>query len=241
MRIALMVIRLILRVPYYFLGILWYGKSSKVSFEQAFAFVKKVTKSANHAGRVKIEAYGLENLPERDGFVMFPNHQGMFDVLVFLEACPRPFSFVMKKEVSNVILLKQVAHALKAYSMDREDIRQSMKVINAMTEDVKAGRNFLIFPEGTRSRKGNQLLEFKGGSFKSATRAKCPIVPCALIDSFKPFDENSIRPVTVKLIYLPPIYYEEYQGMKTTEIAAEVKRRIEEAIAQENGISMVRP
>ena len=37
--------------------------------------------------------------------------------------------------------------------------------------------------------------------------------------------------MTVKLYYLKPMYYEEYAGMKTNEIAAEVKRRIEEAIA----------
>ena len=153
-------------------------------------------------------------------------------MLVFLDSCPRPFSFVAKKEASKIILLKQVIKALGAYAMDRDDIKQSMKVIMSMTEDVKKGKNFLIFAEGTRSRKGNQLLEFKGGSFKSATKAKCPIVPCALIDSFKPFDETSIRPGTVKLIYMPPIYYEEYQNMKTVEIAEEVKRRIEEVIKQ---------
>lgn len=232
MRIALMVIRLIIKVPYYFFQIWWCGKSKKRTFEESFQVMKKVTKKANHAGRVIVESYGLENLPKEDGFVMFPNHQGMFDVLVFLDSCPRPFAFVIKKEARNIILLKQVADGLGSYAMDREDVRQSMKVINAVTEDVKAGKNFLIFPEGTRSRMGNQLLDFKGGSFKSATKAKCPIVPCALIDSFKPFDENSIRPVKVKLIYLPPMYYEEYKDMKTVEIAAEVKSRIEKAIAE---------
>lgn len=230
MRIALMVIRLILVAPYYFLKIWWCGVSNKISFEESFELIKKVTKKANHAGRVTIETYGLENIPEEDGFIFFPNHQGLFDVLVFLESCPRPFSVVVKKEVKNVILLKQVFKALGAYAMDREDIKQSMKVISAVTEDVKKGKNFIIFPEGTRSRKGNELLEFKGGSFKSATKARCPIVPCALIDSFKPFDEKSIKPVTVKLIYLPPMYYEEYKDMKTVDIAEEVKRRIEETI-----------
>ncbi len=76
------------------------------------------------------------------------------------------------------------------------------------------------------------MLDFKGGSFKSAVKAQCPIVPCALIDSFKPFDEKSIKPVTVKIIYLPPLYYDEYKGMRTVEIAAEVRRRIEETIGQ---------
>ena len=101
-----------------------------------------------------------------------------------------------------------------------------------MAEEVKKGRNFLIFAEGTRSKMGNRLLPFKGGTFKSAMKAKCPIVPCALIDSFKPFDENSIAPVTVKLIYLKPIYYEEYSAMKTPEIAEMVKHRIEDAISE---------
>ncbi|MGN1196344.1 MAG: lysophospholipid acyltransferase family protein [Acetatifactor sp.] len=229
-RIILMVLKLFFRVPYYMFGIWWCGRKKDYNLEKSYAFVKKVTQAANKAGRVTIETQGLENIPEENGFIFFPNHQGLFDVLVFLESCPVPFSFVIKKEASKVILLKQVIAALRSVSIDREDIRQSMQVINQVAEEVGKGRNFLIFAEGTRSKQGNQLLPFKGGTFKSAVKAKCPIVPCALIDSFKPFDENSIAPVTVKLIYLSPIYYEEYHMLKTPEIADLVKSRIEEAI-----------
>lgn len=226
-----MVLRLFYKVPYYMFRIARYGKKQD-NLEEAYTFIKKVTKDANRAGRVTIESHGLENIPKENGFIFFPNHQGLFDVLVFLESCPVPFSFVIKKEASNIILLKQVGAALRSLAIDREDIRQSMQVINQMTEEVKKGRNFLIFAEGTRSKMGNKLLPFKGGTFKSAVKAKCPIVPCALIDSFKPFDESSIAPVTVKLIYLKPLYFEEYAGMKTTEIAEIVKQRIEAAIAE---------
>lgn len=229
-RIALMVFRLLYKAFYYFYHICKCASRENISYEEGFRWIKRTTILANRAGRVKIEAHGLENLPEKDGFIMFPNHQGLFDVLVFFESCPRPFAFVIKKEAANIILLKQVREALGSLVMDREDIRQSMKVIQTMAEEVKKGRNFLIFPEGTRSRQGNHTLEFKGGTFKSAVKAKCPIVPCALIDSFIPFDEKSIRPVTVHLYYLKPLYYEEYQNMKTTEIAEEVKRRIDEQI-----------
>ena len=229
-RIAFMVVRLLYKAFYYFYHICKCASREDISYEEGFRWIKRTTILANRAGRVKIEAHGLENLPEKDGFIMFPNHQGLFDVLVFFESCPRPFAFVIKKEAANIILLKQVREALGSLVMDREDIRQSMKVIQTMAEEVKKGRNFLIFPEGTRSRQGNHTLEFKGGTFKSAVKAKCPIVPCALIDSFIPFDEKSIRPVTVHLYYLKPLYYEEYQNMKTTEIAEEVKRRIDEQI-----------
>lgn len=227
-----MVIRMFFQVPYYVARIWWCGVSKKISYEKGFQITQRATKKANRAGRVTIQAIGAENLPEKNGFMLYPNHQGLFDVLVFLESCPRPFAFVIKKEASKVILLKQVIAALGSISIDRKDLKQSMEVINLVSEEIKKGRNFLIFPEGTRSKQGNTLLPFKGGSFKVATKSKCPIVPCALINSFKPFDENTIQPVTVTVLYLTPIYYEEYQTMKTNEIADLVRERITLAIQE---------
>lgn len=231
MRIAMMVIRLLPIVPYLMLKLWLCSVCDKISYLTGYKVSRQITRLANWAGRVTIEAHGQENIPKENGFIFFPNHQGLYDVLAILQSCTTPFAFVIKKEASQVILLKQVIGALGSIVIDREDIRQSMMVIKQVTEEVKKGRNFLIFAEGTRSRNGNKLLDFKGGSFKSAVKAQCPIVPIALIDSFKPFDEKSIKPVTVKVIYLPPITYEEYKGMKTVEIAAEVKSRIEKAIA----------
>ena len=227
-RIILMVLKNILLVPYYWCRLCYYAfHVDKYPELTRFKFLKEIVKRANRGGNVTIEAYGRENIPEENGFIFFPNHQGLYDVLAIVEACPRPFSVVAKKEVANVPLLKQVFACMKAYMIDRSDIRQSMQVISNVTAEVKKGRNYLIFAEGTRSKKGNHMLEMKGGSFKSATKAKCPIVPVALLDSFKPFDTSSTAPVTVQVHFLKPLYYEEYKDMKTTEIAKEVKERIE--------------
>lgn len=229
-RIIYLIMKCFYIVPIWFLKICWYGKSDRYTEEQKYGLLQKITTKVNKAGRVIIEPHGLSNLPKENGYIMFPNHQGMFDVLTLLETHKRPFSVVIKKEAENVILLKQVIRLLKAQVIDREDVRQSMKVIIQMTKEVKEGRNYVIFAEGTRSRDKNNLLEFKGGSFKSATNAKCPIVPVALIDSYKAFDTNSIEPVTVEVHYLPPLYYDEYKDMKSVEIAKEVKCRIETVI-----------
>ena len=184
------------------------------------------------SGRVDLEIHGEENLPKENGFIMFPNHQGMFDVLILIKVMENPITAVLKKELVNIPLLKQIIACLGAIPLDRSDARQGMKVVLQVAEEVKAGRNFIIFPEGTRSREGNKLLEFKGGSFKSAQKAKCPIVPVALIDSYKAFDTGSIKRVKVQAHILEPLYYEDYQDMKTTEIAALVKSRIEAVIAE---------
>ena len=75
------------------------------------------------------------------------------------------------------------------------------------------------------------MQEFRAGSFKCATRVKAPIVPVAIIDSYKPFGVNSLRRVKTQVHFLEPILYEEYKGMSTQEIADLVKSRI--AVAME--------
>lgn len=232
MRIALMVLRRIHLVPYMFFRIWRAAKKYNGDYMPGFLAAKKIASEGIQAGNITLETHGLENLPEKDGFIFYPNHQGLFDSLTFFASCPRPFALVIKKEASRIILLKQVLEATGSLSMDRDDIKQSMQVINQVAREVAEGRNYIIFAEGHRSREGNKLLDFKAGSFKAAQKAKCPIVPCALINCYIPFDEKSIRPVTVKLIYMKPMYYEEYKGMKSADIAEEVKRRIEETIAQ---------
>ena len=69
----------------------------------------------------------------------------------------------------------------------------------------------------------NKVCDFKAGSFKIALKSHAPIVPIALIDSYKVFNSFHIRPITTYVHYLKPICYEEYKGMKTQEIADLVK------------------
>ncbi len=229
-RIILMIIKRIFIAPYWLYLICKYGNTEKYSEEERYRVLSNIVKKVNRAGNVKIISEGKENLPKENGYVLFPNHQGLFDALVLLETNRQPITFVMKKEIENQWFIKKIIKLLQAQIIDRDDIRQSMGVINTMTKEVKEGRNYVIFAEGTRSRKGNELLDFKGGSFKSAVNAKCPIIPVAIMDSYKVFDSKSIKKATVRMAYLKPIYPEEYNKMKTTEIACIVKERIGEYI-----------
>lgn len=230
-RIMLMVAYNILLVPYMWFKLCYYASHvDKYTEEERYKVLRFIDSCAIKGGRVTIDVHGQENIPEENGFMFFPNHQGLFDVLSIMAACPRPFSVVMKKEIQNIPFLKQVFACMKAYAIDRDDVKQAMKVIIQVTKEVKEGRNYLIFAEGTRTKDPNHVHEFKGGSFKSAMKAKCPVVPVALIDAYKPFDVKSIEKVTVQVHFLEPISYEEYKNMKSVELAAEVKSRIEKVI-----------
>lgn len=232
-RIIMMVFRNLFLVPYMWIRLCYHASHvDKYKEEQHYELLKYITHRANKGGNVTIDEYGVENIPDENGFMFFPNHQGLYDVLAILDVCPKPFSVVAKKEIANIQFLKQVFACMKAYMIDRDDIKQSLQVIINVTNEVKKGRNYLIFPEGTRSKNGNELLEFKGGSFKAATKAKCPIIPVALIDSFKPFDTNTTSQVTVQVHFLKPLYYEDYKDMNTKEIAALVRERIQSTIRE---------
>ena len=80
------------------------------------------------------------------------------------------------------------------------------------------------------------MSPFHGGTFKSATKSKCTILPFALIDSFRVLDHNGIEPVKVQLHYLKPIPYEEYKDMSTNEIAIMVHDRIEKKLVEVGAI-----
>lgn len=226
-RILLMIFSNLFRLPQLLIKLWKYAAHvDKYSNEERYSFLRETESYANKGGRVEILASGVENIPKEKGFIFYPNHQGLYDVLAMVAVCERPFSVVAKKEVSEVPLLRSVFKVLGTLFIDRKDVRQSMQVIMQVTKEVKEGKNFLIFPEGTRSKQGNMVGEFKAGSFKAATKAKCPIVPVALIDAFRPFDTKSVNPVVVQVHILEPLLYEEYKDMKTVEIAEEVRSRI---------------
>ena len=230
-RIVMMVLKNLHVVPGAFIKLCRYAAApEKYEEMEMWNHVHYIMERAVLGGNIDLKVTGLENLPEEDGFMLYANHQGMFDVVAVAATWNRPLAAVLKKELGEVPLLKQIRLCTKSFLMDREDVRQSLEVIQNVTKEVQQGRNYLIFPEGTRSKNGNVMGAFHGGSFRCAVKAKCPIVPVALIDSFKVLDQKGSAPVQVQLHYLKPIAYEEFEGMKAAEVAELVKQRIQAAL-----------
>jgi 1-acyl-sn-glycerol-3-phosphate acyltransferase len=227
-----MVLGNIFYVPGAWIKLCRYAKHpEKYTREEMYDHISDILQHAVKASNVDLKVTGIENIPTEGGFMMYGNHQGLFDVVALAATCPVPLACVMKQELKDVPLLKQIMRCTGSYPMDRQDVRQSLRVIQAVTKEVKEdGRRFLIFPEGTRSKQGNVMGEFHGGSFRCALKAKCPIVPLCFIDCFKPLDGKGSKRMTVQLHYLPVIPYEEFKDLDTVELAALVKARIQECI-----------
>lgn len=230
-RIILMFLRNFLYAPGMLIRLAYYARhTERYSDAFLYSYVRDITFHALKGGKVHVRTEGAENIPDDCSFIFFPNHQGFFDVLAIIAVCPKPFGVVYKKELKNIPFLKSIFRCLHAIDIDREDIRQSLTVINQMAENVKKGQNYLIFAEGTRSRDGNELLPFKGGTFKAAYKAQCPVVPIALIDTYKVFDIGSTKEISVTVKFLPPFHYNDFSALKTQELAVRVHDRIQTAI-----------
>ena len=230
-RLLMMLLKNLHRIPGAYGKLCHYAKNTdRYPEEEKWAHIRYVMELAVRAGNVELKVTGVENLPKEPGFMLYGNHQGLFDVMAIATTCPVPLGIAYKKELTNTPLLKEIFACTKSFAMDREDVRQSLTVIQNIIAEVRKGRNYVIFPEGTRSKKGNEMLEFHGGSFRCAIKAKCPVVPMAFIDCFRVLDEKGSAPVAAQLHYLTPIPYEEYKDMKATELAALVKSRIQACI-----------
>ena len=102
-----------------------------------------------------------------------------------------------------------------------------MGIINEVAAEVASGKHYVLFPEGGYEfNNQNKVYDFKAGCFKISLKTKTPIVPVALIDSYRVFNSFWWGPVKTQVHYLEPIYYEEYKDMKTQEIAVMVQERI---------------
>lgn len=232
-RLALMILRNLWKMPWAYGKLCYYAKySEKYTEETKYKHIQYILKTAVQSGNIELQVYGKENIPKDNGFLMYANHQGLFDIIALAATCDNPWAAVLKRELYQLPLIKQMVDCTKSYPMDREDLKQSLQVIRSVTDEVKKGRNYLIFPEGTRSKMGNQMLKFHSGSFKCVTKAKCPVLPIALIDSYKALDQKGSKWITVQIHYLEPIYYEEYQDFNTTELANLVYERIEKKVRE---------
>ena len=235
-RLAMMILRNLHHVPGAWFKLCHYAKhTDEYPEKEKYDHIRYILQLAVGSGNLELLTSGQENIPTDTGFIMYGNHQGMFDVLALAATFDRPLATVFKKELANVPFLKQVIACTKSFAMDREDARQAMTVIRAVTQEVEAGRRYVIFPEGTRSKNGNKMRAFHAGSFRCAVKAKCPIVPVAFVDCFKVLDQKGSRPLTVQIHYLDPIPFEEYGHLKTTDVAALVQQRIAEKIAECTG------
>ena len=182
------------------------------------------------------EVSGRENIPEGP-CVLIGNHQAYCDIMAVLKAMEgHHIAFIAKEEFKPVPYLSTWILRIRGLFIPtlRNDTRESLKVINEGVQIIKEGFSIMIFPEGKRSW-GQEMGEFKPGSFKLATKAKVPIVPITINGTYKMFEEHEIMTPgqTATVVIHPAIETEGLSKAEEKELPDKVWKIIHDALPME--------
>lgn len=199
---------LILSIPIFFIEWLIGKKNPALRDISSLRIVQWAFKVILWLSGCRLTVIGEENVPKDEAVLYIGNHRGFFDIVATYARCPRLTGYMAKKEIERVPLLSVWMRLLHCLFLDRDDIRQGLKTILTGIEHIKNGISVCVFPEGTRSTGSDQteLLPFREGAFKIATKTDCPIIPFALTYTSAIFEDHFpfIRGTRVTLEYGKP-------------------------------------
>ena len=173
----------------------------------------------------RLRATGLEHLPKTGGYVLAANHTSNFDPWALgIPLFPRRWLRFMAKSELYWWPLGALLDAGGAFPVERG--RGDVEAIARAVELVRGGEVVVMFPEGTRVRKGlRKRWEARPhtGAARIAWQAGAPLVPAAI----KGTDRLArLRPLRVA--YGPPVEVSE-DSRETTERLMAAIRRLHEA------------
>ena len=179
---------------------------------------------------------GWERLPEsirkgRQSVIFMSNHESQLDPPILVAALPVPAVYLAKKELQYVPFIGWAAWVAGVIFIDRGDRDRAIRSIHDAAQQIRGGKNVVIFPEGTRSRTG-QMLPFKKGGFALALDADVPIVPMATVGGFHVLPPRSlrIRPGRFTVLMGDPVHPSDHRDRDA--LMKEVRTRIENLVAE---------
>lgn len=119
----------------------------------------------------------LEGALPDEPVLLISNHLSYVDIVALMSQVPA--TFVAKSEVAGWPGIGWVSSQAGTLFIDRNRIRDLLRVIDRMEDLLAAGETVLFFPEGTSSG-GKDVWRFKSSLFEAACRADVPVACAAL-------------------------------------------------------------
>jgi len=190
----------------------------------------------------KVTVNGKENMPvmKDDGESIQPclfvaNHRSMVDVVMAYGYTDtrQLVSFISKKEAKAIPFLGWCMVLMNGIFLDRKDLKQGLACIEQAQSLIKdEGISVWIFPEGTRNKGADEkeLLDFRPGSFRVATKTGSPIVPVFISGTREVFETHLpfVRPSNVSITYGKPIWPDQLDDEQRKHIGEYFKKVITE-------------
>jgi len=177
-------------------------------------------------GLFRLRVRGLEHLPD-GGFVLAANHTSNFDPwplgIPFLPG--RQLRFMAKSELFNPVLAT-LLRASGAFKVRRGE--GDVDAMRTAVELVRSGEIVVMFPQGTRQRKGLRKKHEPrphSGAARIALTAGAPLVPAAIAGT-----DRLSRLGPLRVAYGRPLDLSDLEGLDPKRASQTATTRLMEAI-----------
>lgn len=153
----------------------------------------------------RVKVIGKENVIP-GGAILAGNHRSNWDPVLVAATCPRNLAFMGKKELFKNKLVGGFLRKIGAFPVNRG--KGDIGAVKTALTILKNEKLMIMFPEGTRVKKGEKI-EAKPGVVMISTHSRVPIIPVNISGSFKWMSKMTVT-------YGAPIYLDEYYDEKLT-------------------------
>ena len=174
----------------------------------------------------RTKVIGLANVPRKQGVILASNHSSYYDPVILCASTWTPLHYLAKSELFKSRFGRIFFTAAGQIKVERgKGDREAL--VNAV-EALKKGKWVVFFPEGTTF-EGKNLGKGHTGVARVAIKAKAPVVPVAIFNTWNIFPPGKKIPklLKAKVVYGKPLFFKEYYGRgDDKEATAEVTCKI---------------
>lgn len=178
---------------------------------------------------VRHRVQGMEHLPTaadaKAGLILCPKHQSTWETFAFPTIMTHPLAYVFKRELLYIPFFGWAMARLDMIHIDRSKRNEAWsRVAQQGQRLMEAGNWVIMFPEGTRTPRG-QKGTYKTGATRLAVATGMPVVPIA-VTSARCWPRRSflLRPGVIDISIGRPI---PSRGRTSEDLMAEVEAFIE--------------
>jgi 1-acyl-sn-glycerol-3-phosphate acyltransferase len=137
----------------------------------------------------------------------------MADIPAVMVALDGNVNIVFKKSLTYIPVWGWALRFGPFIMIDRSNIRDAMQSIERAVQSIRKGHSVILFAEGTRTTDG-KLQPFKRGAFSLAVKARVPVVPLTINNTFgiMPKGSLNVKPTDISVVLEKPIYTEGLDG-----------------------------
>jgi 1-acyl-sn-glycerol-3-phosphate acyltransferase len=142
-------------------------------------------------------------IDRNETYVFISNHRSQMDIPICAAACKNTFRFLAKAELIKAPLLGYMIKNLYI-TVSRSNKADRSRSMDAMKKSMDEHISVSLYPEGTRNKTKNPLIDFHDGAFRLAIKTQKPLAVLTIKDS-----DKVLPPVGAPLIF-PGIVHAEW-------------------------------